>query len=455
MSALVAIIVLLAGAGVAPADTVRRPSHTDVRALADPSPCPGQPRFICSTLTVPLDHRGGARGSLRLQVAAARNVTAPKGVLLFFGGGPGQAAVPLMSRLAARMPEVARAYRIVTMDQRGTGRTAIDCPALQAEVGSSDIAVPSTTAVAQCARIVGRYRHYYTTEQSLGDFDLLRRALGARQVVVDGASYGSLSAARYAVAYPDHVSRVVLDSTMPHISTPDVPLYLAGLCAQARVLRDACAGLPACSWDPASDVAWLVRHGYDDIALFDTTVAYEYTDPDYEALIMALHRAREGARKPLDELVEATRQRQAANARDYSAGLHAATFCSDTRFPWGDSAVPPWRRGAALRRAARDIPEERVWPYLPATAVGNGFVDTCRNWPVTRPSPAVRRSLPDVPVLIVSGDRDLSTPLEWARWEARYAPRHQLVVIPGADHSLQLFEPGTEGRRAVTDFLRR
>jgi pimeloyl-ACP methyl ester carboxylesterase len=42
-----------------------------------------------------------------------------------------------------------------------------------------------------------------------------------------------------------------------------------------------------------------------------------------------------------------------------------------------------------------------------------------------------------VPVLLLAGDRDLSTPLEWARQEAAMAPVHQLVVVAGDGHSVQ------------------
>jgi pimeloyl-ACP methyl ester carboxylesterase len=39
-----------------------------------------------------------------------------------------------------------------------------------------------------------------------------------------------------------------------------------------------------------------------------------------------------------------------------------------------------------------------------------------------------------VPVLLLNGDRDLSTPLAWARQEAAKAPDGHLVVIPGVGH---------------------
>jgi pimeloyl-ACP methyl ester carboxylesterase len=61
--------------------------------------------------------------------------------------------------------------------------------------------------------------------------------------------------------------------------------------------------------------------------------------------------------------------------------------------------------------------------------------------------------LPAVPTLILAGDRDLSTPLEWAREEAARAPLAQLVIVHGAAHSVQTREPGDQGRQALYSFL--
>jgi hypothetical protein len=57
--------------------------------LIDTHRCSGQPGFSCSTLSVPLDPTAATSPTLRLQVAAADNVSAPRGVLLFLTGGRG------------------------------------------------------------------------------------------------------------------------------------------------------------------------------------------------------------------------------------------------------------------------------------------------------------------------------------------------------------------------------
>jgi pimeloyl-ACP methyl ester carboxylesterase len=61
--------------------------------------------------------------------------------------------------------------------------------------------------------------------------------------------------------------------------------------------------------------------------------------------------------------------------------------------------------------------------------------------------------LPPVPVLLLSGERDLSTPLPWAQAEAALAPRGQLLEVPGAGHSVQLRARDPAVRRTLARFL--
>ncbi|SFW53281.1 alpha/beta fold hydrolase [Amycolatopsis australiensis] len=442
--------------GVAAADA--RPGGRP--KLADPHPCPGQPGFTCSTLTVPLDHTGRVPGTLDLPVATADNVTAPKGVLLFLTGGPGQGGVGTITRIATkRLPEVAKDYRFVMLDQRGTGAGALRCPGLQAQMGSSDIATPARDAVTECARILGRTAPLYSTDQSVADFDDLRQALGVPKMVVDGVSYGSFTAARYAIAHPDRVRKVVLDSVLPHHATSSASLYLTGLTAESRVLRAACAAPPACGYDPAEDLAWVVRHrsAAEGVKIFDAIVAYEFADPTYRApaagdVLGALHEARGGAPARFDQLVADYTTEDVA-PESFSAGLHAATLCADQRFPWGSSETPMSLRQPLLSLAARTLPPSATWPYTTEVATQQGFIQSCLPWPVERVGSNPASRLPDVPVLLLNGDRDLSTPLEWARQEAAQAPKGKLVIVPGESHSIQNRERGHAGRDAVIGFL--
>ncbi|MFA1550391.1 alpha/beta hydrolase [Actinomadura chokoriensis] len=459
-----ALALAASGGATAAAAPTESPSEPAATRLADPRPCAGKPGFTCSFLTVPLDHRRPGAGSLRLQVATADNAGAPKGVLLFLTGGPGQPGVPFADGIAARMPELAKNYRLVMIDQRGTGEFgAIDCPRLQAEVGSGDIEPPTPEAVAECAGVLGDRRHYFTTEQTVGDLDLLRRALGVRQMTVDGVSYGTMTGASYAVRYPQHVSRLVLDSVLPHVDPQgDDMLYLTGLRATARVLRDACEAAPACGFDPAADLAWLARNRKDAVLIWDMLVTYEFLDPTYRdagALpngwgdaVAAIHEARHGDPARLDRLLRILNS-GGDDVTRYSSGLHIATICGDGHFPWGTSETPVALRGAALERTRERLPSRATWPFTADTAVGNGFIQECLRWPWARHTAEPHRTAISVPVLLLNGDRDLSTPLEWAWEELRNAPRGKLVVVKGASHSVQNRERGTQGREAVYRFL--
>ncbi len=429
-------------------------------SLTDSRPCPDQPGFTCSMLTVPLDHRGRVAGTLDLQVATADNVAAPRGVLLFLVGGPGQAGVPHIARLAnERLPELSREHRFVMIDQRGTGEFgALYCRKLQEEVGMSDVAA-SEDAVAECARLLGDRARFYGTDQTVADLDLLRRALGAPRMVVDGVSYGSFTAARYALAYPGNVGKLVLDSVVPHHVKAEDALYLAALRGTADVLRAACAAPPACGHDPVADLAEVVRDRSpaEGVQLFDTLVTYEYVDPTYRAphagdVIGALHAAAKGDPTRVDAII----RRLAPGGGDpgaFSTGLHAATLCADFRFPWGTAETPLPERKPALDRFAAALRESDTWPFTAQVAAELGFIQTCLPWPVEPANSNPDEPLPNVPVLLVNGDRDLATPVEWARRQAEATPLARLVVVPGESHSIQSRERGHKGRDAVVDFV--
>jgi len=219
-------------ASVAPGTAAERPALTDRRA------CALAPSFTCSVLTVPLDHSLAVRGTLRLQVAAAPKATAKKGVLLLLAGGPGQPGVPLIARFAGRLAPVLDDYRLVMLDQRGTGVNALVCGALQDQMGVSDLRAPTARAVRACGAKIGSRRRFYSTLDTVADLELLRRALGVEKWVVDGVSYGSYVAARYGLEHPQHTAKLVLDSVVPHDGID--MLAVRSMPATARVLRAAC-----------------------------------------------------------------------------------------------------------------------------------------------------------------------------------------------------------------------
>ena len=267
-------------------------------------------------------------------------------------------------------------------DQRGTGAGALDCPALQRQMGASDLTVPAPAAVRSCAAAIGPDRRFYATADTVADIEALRAALGVARLTVDGVSYGSYVAERFALAHPGEVSRLVLDSVVPSWNVD--PLQLVNMRQSAAVLRDVCAA-QRCGFDPASDLATVVRRYHDGPALLDMLVALSVGDPSFPGVPAALHAAAAGHPDALTALMARVRAADAATAGELSQGLHASALCADMPMPWGGPDTPLADRPAALARAVDRLTPAQVWPFDRATAAGNGFIQTCLNWP---PSPA-------------------------------------------------------------------
>jgi pimeloyl-ACP methyl ester carboxylesterase len=61
--------------------------------------------------------------------------------------------------------------------------------------------------------------------------------------------------------------------------------------------------------------------------------------------------------------------------------------------------------------------------------------------------------LPRIPVLLLAGGHDLSTPLEGARAQAALAPDGRLFVVPAAGHSVQNRAAGDPAEAELARFL--
>ena len=431
-----------------PKDVAGRPRLTGGR------PCPGIVGFACSTLTVPLDWSGRRPGMLELPVAVA-NGDRNDPLLLLLTGGPGQGGVAFLPRTATVLDPFIGDHRIVMLDQRGTGANAIAWADLQEAVGGSDIVPPPPDAVRACAKTIGSSRSFFSTADTVADLEHLRRALKADDWVLNGISYGSFVAQRYALAHPQHVRGLILDSVVPHDGVE--PLLQENLRRTAYVLRDVCKET-SCSADPAKDLSWVVRHGGDGLEILNALTIQSIIDPSFREFADAptiLHEARAGDSSRLEDFIALAHRVAGFSSEELSAGLHAATLCSDTRFPWNEDASVDARR-KALRRTAQRFSKRSFWPFDRATAVGNGLIETCLLWPATQTEPIARSDdFPNVPVLLLSGERDLSTPLAWANAVDRVAADDRFVVVPDGGHSTQFAEANDRPLAEVGRFLRR
>ena len=436
-----------------------RPATTAVAPPAAPAglqdayACRGG--FTCGELPVPLDHEQPDGEQLRLQVSVETDATAPRGVLVALNGGPGAAGAPLGPVLLDRLgPDVVAAYRVVVVDQRGTGPSALRCPALQRSTGVRF--TPSEGAVVACAKTLGATRALYGTDDVVADLDALRVALDVPGWSLFAVSYGTFVAQQYAARHPARTTALALDSPIP--LTGSDTLRADAVAATPRVLRLACSAARDCAGDPSADLAAVVARDGDGADLLELVRAMSTVSPSYDSLLPALRSAAGGDRGELDRLLDAYRTGSGSPPEVFSAGLHASALCADQRFPWGRSDAAVRSRAAAARRAVDRLPAADLYPFDRETVLRGSAVEECRAWPPVEPSRVVlsggRADLADIPVLRLVGDRDLATPLESAVTStAADLPRSRVEVVRGAGHIVTA-RPG-RGRAVVRDFLLR
>src|SRR3954451_19462527 len=171
-------------------------------------PCVDFRGVRCSTLTVPLDRSGVDPGTIPLRIARVGRTTGP--TLMYLSGGPGGAGVSEMLGVLPLVNGLEDRIQLIGYDQRGTGRSGLlRCPALE-----KDRHLRSTSAAEDCANRIGVARHHYTTPDSVEDMEAIRQQLGVDKLTLFGISYGTELGIAYARAHPDHVKRLILDSTV-------------------------------------------------------------------------------------------------------------------------------------------------------------------------------------------------------------------------------------------------
>jgi pimeloyl-ACP methyl ester carboxylesterase len=431
----------------------------------------GKPKgFQCATVPVPLDHSGQQPGALNLKVArepAAR----PGGILIALSGGPGQASVAAASSFATTLQPALRRYQLVVLDQRGSGQSgALSCPALQPLPDNVNYTAQDT---ADCANLIGPDRRFYRTIDSADDLDTLRQALGVDKIALQGTSYGTLVAEQYAARYPQHVERLILDSVVPVTGVDNFTLssfqavgrVLTGLCAEGR-----CDGITP---DPTADTAALaaglgttpvsgtvfgprakrvpttLSSGMD---VFGTLVAGDLNPVLRAAYPGAVRSVLQGDSAPLLRLFQLGLG-SPPKTTELSAALNIVSLCQDTRMPFGVSDPLEARQGRE-QAAENGIDPNAVGPFDKTTVVQSSISQSCILFPQTPTQPVgVPTTLPDVPVLVLSGDQDLRTPNEDAKATAGLFPQASYVQVPGNGHDELGGDITGCAREALTRFV--
>lgn len=160
--------------------------------------------------TVPLDH--GRRDRETITVFT-REVAAPGGearpYLLFLQGGPGMEAARPTSQSSGWMKRALQDYRVLLLDQRGTGRST--------PVGRH---IPGETPEAQA-----EYLTHFRADSIVRDAELIREELGVDRWSVLGQSFGGFSTMTYLSIAPEGLREAFITGGLSPIGRPVDDIY--------------------------------------------------------------------------------------------------------------------------------------------------------------------------------------------------------------------------------------
>lgn len=495
LHALVAAALFTGGAGrVHVATAVSPPSvHVGTRTLFRCTPRDSGVAVAgyCDVLRVPLDWNDPNSGTIgiRFEWIPARDPTTA--TIVAQEGGPGFPSTASGLPYTLLFGPLLMERNLLLMDERGTGASSpIDCKPLQ-RYASEQQAHGFHRVVEACGAQLNhtfrtqdgrRFVHasdLFATPQSVRDLAAILRALELPPVDLYGDSYGTFFAQAFAVNHPELVRSLVLDGAYPL----DQDMFDALAFTQIRFAFDAvCARSDACrAAAPGSSVGRLRRLArrlaaaplrargseYDagDLLTLLEAAGNDLPPLEYRNLDAAARALLDrGDTAPLVRLFAwSKRAAHASNPSsftEYSLGMKFSSECTSYRNPF-DMRAPYAERARQFAAAVAALPASMFDPIPKSVAVADanqGF-DECLHWPApVHDDPVVNRSPPllppELPVLVISGDLDSTTPSGDARIAAdRLGPSVRFVSIRNAGHGASYSDRQNCGSRIVRAFV--
>ena len=435
-------------------------------------PCVEDELLQCGDVTVPIDRSGSVPGTVTLRVVKVP-AAKPSGKAVFaFAGGPGQGATPFAGSFSSELERTARTHDIIVFDQRGTGSSSpIDCTDVDRVRDIRD----ADAQIRACAQKLGATAPFYTTQDTVADIESVRAELGYEQIGLFGVSYGTKVEMAYAAAFPQRVSRMVLDSVV-QLEGPD-PMLRDSFRAVPRVLRELCRSgyCRGITSDPVADLAAAVGRmaggplkgsaydvngkkratEIDSSLLFSMLLIGDFETGLRSVMPAAIRSAAQGDPAPLlriVKLIEPPPNPQAPDLSEFSTGLWLATVCAELPFPWDPDAPESERRAQAAERAGTIDPNQ-FNPFAPFTALGWDMIEMCENWPVARRPATGDLTKVTAPTLLLNGRADLRTPLENAQRMAERLPASTVIGVKDVGHSVVGSDVSGCSQTAADDFL--
>jgi len=409
--------------------------------------------YQCTDLLVPIDYTELKTGTFNISVLKYPTTSAKKlGSLIVNPGGPGGSGVDYA--YAAEYffnPEILEAYDIVGFDPRGVGRSEpIICfsdKELDTNYASDSkpdneqeftrTLIESKKFIQQC-QAKNKHLTSFSTANAARDMDILRQAVGDKQLNYMGKSYGTFLGTLYAQFFPDKVGRMVLDGAVdPSISNFQQALTQAvGFDKAFAVFVTDCSKRNDCPL-PKDNKAAIEemkkilsqladkpnKRLSDSLALLGTASALYDSATGWPKLRAAIKAVKQGKAGKFLELADSytgrTEDGYTTNEFDSGAIIDCLDFAENR-------SVEEMKVGA--QAFAKQAP--LFGPYLAYGGLVCQYLETPKATEVV-PTKSAN------PIVIIGTTGDPATPYEWAQGLHKILANSVLISLTGDGHTGQ------------------
>jgi len=438
--------------------------QTGVVKAADGSSVP----YEIGTLYVPENRQSPTSRIIGVGFARLKAKT-PTGAppVFWLPGGPGLSVLDALdSQSAAAKARLASWLRyasvgdLVVIEQRGYTlrgeRLEITAPAAPLDRPSTieaDIAGTVALAKAAVAAHPDKDMSGYTIAACAEDVNDLRRALGYDRISLFGGSFGSQWSFAVMRLHPQIVARAVLSGVEPLDDGYDMPSQV--FAAMQRIAFDADKDAGLAPYLPKGGLMAAIRTLEERFAKAPVRVKVKGDDGSEQAVVL-------GQMDFQSSLLE-----EAGDPESWPAfvlSLYYGHHEAWARAAIEDRRARPYKLIGPLMDTSLGQTPQREYqlrndPAIAMLGSGGfaGYLASARDWPTPDMGDAFRAfARSDIPVLLVHGDWDTSTPLENMLTQLAYLPNGRGIIVHRGGHDGTFYQLRNEpaAKSAVYAFLR-
>jgi pimeloyl-ACP methyl ester carboxylesterase len=166
------------------------------------------------TFTVPLDYQDDSKGNIKVfarSVCLAGDEDPTKPWLVYLQGGPGFPS-PRPNGNSGWIKRALQEYRVLLLDQRGTGNSSV---------------INHQTLAHLTAQQQAEYLSHFRADNIVRDAEFIRQAFGVEKWAILGQSFGGFCSLTYLSLFPDSLRQSYITGGVPSVSRHPDDVYEA------------------------------------------------------------------------------------------------------------------------------------------------------------------------------------------------------------------------------------